>query len=42
MLAQADEVIRAMFDKSLGRPLRVKEASPEYTVRRRGTKKRHG
>jgi hypothetical protein len=42
MLTQADEVVRAMFDKSLGRPLSVKEASPAYTVRRRVTKKRRG
>jgi hypothetical protein len=42
MLAQADEVVRAMFDKSLGRTLMVKEASPEHTVRRRVTKKRRG
>jgi hypothetical protein len=31
-----------MFDKSLGRPLIVKEASPEYAVRRRVTKNRRG
>ena len=42
MLTQADEVVGAMFDKSLGRPLIVREASPEYTVRRRVTKKRRG
>jgi hypothetical protein len=34
-LAHADEVVRAMFDKSTGRPMIVKETGPEYHVRRR-------
>jgi hypothetical protein len=42
LLAQADEVIRAMFDTSLGRPLMVKEVGPEYRVHRRAPKKRRG
>jgi hypothetical protein len=42
MLAQADEVVRALFDRPLGRPLMVKRASPEHAVRRRVTKKRRG
>lgn len=41
-LAGADEVIRAMVDKSLGRPLMVKEVPPEYRIQRRPAKKRRG
>ena len=35
LLAHADEMVRAMFDKSIGRPLMVKEAGSEYRVQRR-------
>ena len=42
LLAHADEVIRAMFDKSIGKPLIVRETSPESRVRRPSTKKRRG
>jgi hypothetical protein len=42
MLTQADNVVRAMFDRSLGRPLHAKEASPQYTARRPRSKKRRG
>src|SRR5262245_46645536 len=40
MLTHADTYIRALFDKSVGRPLRVKESSPEYGVTRRPAKRR--
>ena len=42
LLTQADDVVRAMFDRSLGRPLQVREVSPRYTARRPGTRKRRG
>jgi hypothetical protein len=40
LLADADEVVRAMFDKSIGRPLMVKEAGAVGRVRRRSPAKR--
>ena len=41
LLHEADAIVRSLFDASLGRPLVVKERSPEYgTRRRRGTKRR--
>ena len=42
LLAQADEVIRGMFDKSMGRPPMVKEVGPEDRIQRRTPKKRRG
>jgi hypothetical protein len=35
LLAHADEVVRAMFDKSIGRPMMVKEAGSEHRVQPR-------
>jgi hypothetical protein len=35
LLGQADEVVRAVFDKSVGRPLVVKEPAARYRVGRR-------
>jgi hypothetical protein len=40
MLTHADAYVRAMFDKSTGRPMRVKETSPEYGAPRPGKKSR--
>src|SRR2546425_5268469 len=41
LLTQADEVMRAMFNKSIGRPSAVKEVAPTYRARR-PIKKRRG
>ena len=38
----ADSAVRAVFDTSLGRPMMVRETSPEYRVRRTPAKKRRG
>ena len=40
LLAHADAVVRAMVDKSIGRPMMVKEAGSEYRVQRRSPGKR--
>ena len=40
LLARADDVVRAMFDKSLGRPLMVKELPARYRAPRRAPRKR--
>ena len=42
LLTQADEVMRAMFNQSIGRPSVVKEVGPTYRVRRSPAKKRRG
>jgi hypothetical protein len=42
LLTQADEVIRAMFNQSTGRPSMVKEVPVTYRVRRPRAKKRRG
>lgn len=42
MLEQADEMVRAMYDASLRRPMMVRETSPEYRVERRVKRKRRG
>ena len=42
LLTQADEVMRAMFNKSIGRPSIVKEAPVVYRSRRPAAKKRRG
>jgi hypothetical protein len=41
LLERADEAVRYLFESSLGRPLMVKETSPEYRAprRRRGPAK---
>ena len=41
LLERADEALRYVFESSLGRPLMVKESSPEYG-KSRGRKKRRG
>jgi hypothetical protein len=41
MLERADEAVRYVFESSLGRPLMVKETSPEYG-KARGRKRRRG
>ena len=41
LLERADEAVRHVFESSLGRPLLVKETSPEYG-QARGRKKRRG
>jgi hypothetical protein len=41
LLEHADEAIATLFDASLGRPLMVKEVSPQYKIRRQ-LKKRRG
>ena len=41
LLERADEAVRDVFESSLGRPLMVKETSPEYG-KARGRKKRRG
>ena len=40
LLAHADELIRTTFDKSIGRPMMVKEAGSVYRVSRRSPRKR--
>jgi hypothetical protein len=40
LLTHADEYVRSLFDTSVGRPLRVKESTPEYGVTHRRTKRR--
>ena len=40
LLAHADAVVRAMVDKSIGRPMVVKEAGSEYRIQRRSPGKR--
>lgn len=45
LLEHADEIVRALFDKSTGRPLMVKEVGPEYRVQpqtKKPAKKRRG
>jgi hypothetical protein len=42
LLTQADEVMRAMFNKSIGRPSIVKAVPPVYRSRRPPSKKRRG
>ena len=42
LLTQADEVMRAMFNQSIGRPSIVKEVPPVYRSRRPASKKRRG
>lgn len=42
LLERADEAVRYVFESSLGRPLMVKETSPEYRAKVRGRKKRRG
>jgi hypothetical protein len=42
LLTHADEVMRAMFNKSIGRPPVVKEVGPTYRVRRSPAKKQRG
>jgi hypothetical protein len=39
-LERADEAVRYLFDASLGRPLIVRETSPEHRVRRSPKRKR--
>jgi hypothetical protein len=39
LLAHADAVVGAMFDKSIGRPMMVKEGRSEYRVQRRSPRK---
>ena len=41
LLERADEAVRYVFESSLGRPLMVKESSPEFG-KARGRKKRRG
>ncbi len=40
LLTHADAMVRAVFDKALGRPLMVKETPPRYRARARGTHRR--
>ena len=41
-LEGADEVVRMMYDQSLGRPLVARESRAAYRPRRGGTKKHRG
>lgn len=40
MLERADEAMGTLFDASLSRPLVIKEAAPQYRIRRHSKKRR--
>jgi hypothetical protein len=42
LLEGADDTVRALFEKSLGRPLMVKDTPATYRITRRAAKKRRG
>jgi hypothetical protein len=42
MLEQADELVRAMYQTSLRRPMMVRESSPSYGAGRAAKRKRRG
>lgn len=40
LLERADAAVRSVFESSLGRPLAVREARPEYVAKARGGRKK--
>jgi hypothetical protein len=40
LLERADEAVGALFDASIGRPLTIKESSPQYRIRRHRKRRR--
>ncbi len=42
LMERADDVVRALFEASLGRPMVLRERSPAYNVRPGRRKKRRG